>query len=190
MRRINMKKYIALILTILVVMSLTSCGSSGGSTLGASQEPDNTQESSQAPSASESMPNEGTSQAGGSYLVFRNIDDNTDNIKVECDNGYTLKKDGQEFSVNKGDKEILRGSIAGSFFWNSTRTTNDETIKMIETTDDLLFYWKGEDRLCRLIKVSQSYPYLSGKISDGVTEGDLIDAMNSVHFSVTNENPS
>lgn len=61
---------------------------------------------------------------------------------------------------------------------------------MVETTDDLLLYWKGEDKLCRLIKVAQSYPYLSGKITDGVTESDLIDAMNSVHFSVTDENPS
>jgi len=179
-----MKKYLVIVLSLVLILALSACGSGGGSTAGVTQEP------SSVPAASESAQKGDTSQSSGSYLVFRNTDDDTDNIKVECDNGYTLKKDGYEFSVCKGDKEIIRGSIAGSFFWNSTRTTNDETIKMVETTDDLLLYWKGEDKLCRLIKVAQSYPYLSGKITDGVTESDILDAMNSVHFSVTDENPS
>ena len=167
---------------------MTACGPSEGDVQGATQEPNASQESSQEPAASQPE----SSKENVNYLVFKPdlTDPASENIKVECDSAYTLRKEGEEFYVLKDRKDILYGSFSVAYEWSATRTTNDERIKWIEKTDEYYLYWMGNNKICRLAKVSESYPYLSGKTDNGFTENDILEAMNNVHFSVTDEDPS
>lgn len=170
-----MKRFIALVLAFIMIMTLAACGSSEES----APAPAPAQE----PAASEPAPQEEPAQEEGDGLItgFEN------NIRVWCDEGFTVEDapSWMEFAVLKDGEEILRGMQSDAQQWNVYSNGKSSDATLLETTEDSILFRKVDsDRLVRMVKVSDLYVMVWEKPDADFSEDVVLDALNSVHFEI------